>query len=193
MILSVTLSVLILGAGVAAFSTALSMRAREASKTDAITATQAALNVMTREIGNSGFGLISNGIVVGDSGSSSLRFRSNLYNYDGSAGSPGEDVMFYCHNCVDTCNDEGSVVRFDRNVNSTTGVINRVSKVEFSYYDYTSDGRTGPNNSPTADTGRVVIKLTVCLPPVVGQPADQKVVVQSDVTLRNSPYMRGQY
>jgi len=191
MIISVALSVIILGAGIAAFSTALCMRSRQASKTDAITSTQAALNVLTREIGNSGFGLTTNGIVLADSTNKKLRFRSNVYNDDGQAASSGEDVMFY----FDTTS--GSVVRFDRNANGgaglTAGVVNRISDVEFGYYDFVGNIRTGPNPAPTADTGRVEITLTVFLPDVVGQPPNQTVKVKSDVTLRNSPYMRGQY
>lgn len=187
LIISVALSVIILGAGISAFSTALRMRSREASKTDAITSTQAALNVLTREIGNSGFGLSTNGIVLADSTNKKLRFRANLFNDDGQTAASGEDVMFYFDS------GSGSVVRYDRNSNSTAGVVNRISDVDFGYYDYTSAGRTGPNTAPTADTGRVVITLTVFLPDVSGQPANQTVTVTSDVTLRNSPYMRGQY
>jgi prepilin-type N-terminal cleavage/methylation domain-containing protein len=191
LILSVTISVIILGAGVAAFSSALSMRAREASKTDAITSTQAALNVMTREIGNSGYGLKTNGIVVADSTNKQLHFRSNLFNDDSSTDDAGEDVTFF----FDATS--GSVVRFDKNMNSgaglTSGVVNRISDVEFAYYDYEGTVRTGPNSAPTDKTGRVEIILTVFLPDVNGQPNNQTVKVMSDVTLRNAPYMRGQY
>jgi len=191
LLISMVISLIILGAGVAAFSTALSMRAREASKTDAVTSTQAALNVMTREIGNSGFGLTTNGIVLADSDNKHLRFRSNVYNDDGATSSPGEDVQFYFDPT------SGSVVRFDRNANNglgmTAGVVNRISDVTFGYYDYEGNVRTGPNPTPTANTGRVEITLTVFLPNVVGQPNNQTVTVRSDVTLRNAPYMRGQY
>jgi prepilin-type N-terminal cleavage/methylation domain-containing protein len=191
LLISVVISLLILGAGIAAFSTALSMRSREASKTDAVTSTQAALNVLTREIGNSGFGLTTNGIVLADSDNKHLRFRGNIYNDDDATNAAGEDVMFY----FDAAS--GSVVRFDRNANNglgmTTGVVNRVSDVTFGYYDYIGNTRTGPNPAPTGDTGRVEITLTVFLPPVVGQPSNQTTTVKSDVTLRNAPYMRGQY
>jgi len=189
MIIAVGISVLILGAGIASFSTALSMRSREASKTDAITSTQAALNVMTREIGNAGFGLKTNGIVLGpnDSTNKRLHFRANLYNDDGATNATGEDITFY----FDA--DSGSVVRFDQNANFTTGVVNRISNVDFAYYDYIGSVRTGSNPVPTADTGRVEITLTVFLPDVVGQPTSQTTTVKSDVTLRNAPYMRGQY
>src|SRR5438132_1432020 len=76
LVLSVLLSVIMLGIAAAAFSGALGSRAREASKTDAITSTEAALNVMTREIGNSGYGLTSNGIVLADSNDKQLHIRA---------------------------------------------------------------------------------------------------------------------
>jgi prepilin-type N-terminal cleavage/methylation domain-containing protein len=191
LLLSVVISLIILGVGVATFSAALSSRAREASKTDAITSTQAALNVMTREIGNSGYGLSTNGIVVVDSTNKQLHFRTNMYNDDGTTDDTGEDVTFF----FDATS--GSVVRFDKNANGgagiTSGVVNRISDVEFGYYDYEGSVRTGPNTAPTDKTGRVQIILTVFLPAVVGQPNNQTVTVSSDVTLRNAPYMRGQY
>jgi hypothetical protein len=75
----------------------------------------------------------------------------------------------------------------------TAGIVNRVSDVDFAYYDYQGNVRTGPNPIPTINTARVEIILTVFLPEVVGQPTGQLVKVKSDVTLRNAPYMRGQY
>lgn len=189
---AMSISVLILGVAVAALTQALQMRARGASTTDAITSTQAALNVMSREIGNSGFGLTSNGIVVGDSDDRRLHIRANVFNNDGTTTSPGEDVTFF----FDT--DSKSVVKYDPNANGTGngltyGVVNRVSDVTFGYYDYVGSVRTGPNPNPSADTGRIEITLTVFLPDVQGQPSGRTVTVKSDVTLRNSPYMRGQY
>jgi prepilin-type N-terminal cleavage/methylation domain-containing protein len=191
LLMSVTISLIILAAGVMTFSAALSSRTREASKTDAVTSTQAALNVMTREIGNSGFGLTTNGIVVADSNNKQLHFRTNFNNDDNATNDDGEDVTFF----FDAMS--GSVVRFDKNKNGgaglTSGVVNRISDVEFAYYDYEGTVRTGPNTLPTDKTGRVRIILTVFLPNVNGQPSNQTVKVRSDITLRNAPYMRGQY
>jgi prepilin-type N-terminal cleavage/methylation domain-containing protein len=187
LIISVTLSVIMLGVAAAVFSSALSSRTREASKTDAITSTQAALNVLVREIGNSGYGLTTNGLVLADCDNRKLHFRANLYNDDAETSAPGEDLTFFW----DTTS--GSVVRYDKASNITAGVVNRVSDVEFGYYDYTGGVQTGPNLTPTIDTGRVRIKLTVYLPDVTGQPTSQTETITSDVTLRSSPYMRSQY
>jgi type II secretory pathway pseudopilin PulG len=187
LIISVLLSVIMLGITASVFSGALSSRSREASKTDAITSTEAALNVMTREIGNSGYGLTSNGIVLADSDDKQLHIRANVFNDDSATNAVGEDVTFY----FDTAT--GSVVRYDRASNVAAGVVNRVSDVQFGYYDYIGGVQTGPNPIPTVDTGRVKITLTVFLPDVHGQPSNQSQIVRSDVILRNSPYMRAQY
>jgi UDP-N-acetylglucosamine 2-epimerase len=62
------ITLLILGVAVMTFSNALGSRSREMSTTDAITSARAALNIMSREIGNSGYGLTTNGLVLTDSG-----------------------------------------------------------------------------------------------------------------------------
>ncbi len=195
LIMSLALSLLILGVAVATFSGALGSRDRESSRTDAITSAQAALNIMSREIGNSGYGLVDNGIVVADSDTNRLHIRANVENTGSngtSTGQAGEDITFYYDDASQ------SVVRYDP-ITGTSGVINRVSDVDFAYYDYTIDTATGntivtgPLASPTVNTGRVDITLKVFLANVLGQPSNRQETVQSDVTLRNSTYMRGQY
>jgi len=192
LIFSMVLTLVILGIAVATFSSALRTRERESSKTDAITSTQAALNIMSREIGNSGFGLNTNGIVIADSTDKRLHIRANINN-DSATDDPGEDITFYWDSTTQ------SVVRYDAfNGGSTSGIINRVSDVDFLYYNYTYNLATNTvevTESPTAaiNTGRVNITLEVTLAPVPGQPINQSVKVSSDITLRNSTYMLGQY
>src|SRR4051812_21927600 len=65
LMISTVLSLIILGVGVATFSGAIGRRERESSRTDALTSAQAALNIMSREIGNAGYGLADNGLVTG--------------------------------------------------------------------------------------------------------------------------------
>jgi hypothetical protein len=92
--------------------------------------------------------------------------------------------------------DSQSVVRYD-SATGTSGVINRVSDVDFTYYNYVVDTLTGnvtvSAGSASRDTARVNIKLKVLLPDVQGQPTNRIETVMSDVTLRSSPYMLGQY
>lgn len=187
MIAAMTISLIIMGAVVAAFTGALRTRERESSRTDAITSTQAAINIVSREISNSGYGLTSNGIVVADSTDKRLHFRSNLTNTDGLTTSAGEDVTIFYDS------DSKSVLRYDANTGITSGVINRVSDVDFRYFDNSFSGETGPFTVPTANTTRVNIKLKVLLPNIQSQPVDQETVFLTDVTLRNAPYMLSQY
>lgn len=186
LILCMTLTLIILGVAVTVFSSALGTRARESSKTDAITSAQAALNVMSREIGNSGYGLTDNGLVT-DSTANRLHFRANIVNSNTTTGDPGEDVVFY----LDGSSGNQSVVRYDNNTGETSGIINRISFVSFAYQNYVNVGTVPVGPGPT--TGKVTITLTVNLEDVRGQPTGQTVTVTSDVTLRNSPYMLGQY
>jgi Tfp pilus assembly protein PilW len=186
---SMVLTLVILGIAVAAFSGVLHSRDREISRTDALTSAQAALNIMSREIGNSGYGLTTNGLVIADCNGKQLHFRTNTSNHDGTTSSAGEDVTFYFDS------DTQSVVRYDA-VSGTSGVINRVSDVDFIYYNYVvgSGGTvTISSGSATTDTARVNIKLKVLLPDVQDQPTGRIETVSSDVTLRSSPYMLGQY
>lgn len=190
LLLSMAISLVIMGAAVAVFSGALSVRERESGRTDAITSAQAALSVMSREIGNSGYGIATNGLVLADCDEKKLRFRANVNNANSTTSDPGEDVTYL----YDPASQ--SVVRFDRNVGttgSTSGIINRVSDVDFIYHQYQSNGNSTSATQPTESTGRVTIILSVSLPDVQGQPAGRVEQVRSDVTLRNAPYMLGQY
>lgn len=193
LIISMVITLVILGVAVMTFTNALSSRDRQASTTDAITSAQAALNIMSREIGNSGYGLTTNGIVLEDSGVNKLHFRTNTDNSDFATDGPGEDVTFYCDSCGQ-CADggAGSILRHDSNTGVTSGIINRVSRVDFTYYNYSGTG-TPTAGAVALNTSRVNIKLTVCLPSARNQPAPETIEVSADVTLRNSIFMRGQY
>src|SRR5215470_11268638 len=72
---------------------ALRVRSRENQKSDALADAQRALNIMSREIANTGFNMTGNGIVAADSGSNSIRIRSNLNRYDTSAGTTNRDSI----------------------------------------------------------------------------------------------------
>lgn len=181
------ISLVILGVAVTVFSRVLGTRTREISRTDAITSAQAALNIMSREIGNAGYGLDNNGVVT-DSTSTMLHIRANTSNNNSTTSDPGEDIAFY----LDGSGADQSVVRHDNNTGETSGIINRISSVNFAYQNYVNPPDTMPVG-PGPATGKITITLTVVLETVQGQPSGQTVTVSSDVTLRNSTYMRGQY
>lgn len=191
LLIAMTVTLVLMGIASTLFSGALGTKKRESRKTDALTSAQAALNIMSREIANSGYGLEGNGIVLSESNSSRIRVRANLVNTNLIINDAGEDVTYFFDNATD------SIVRYDLNaVNPKTSVvINKISEVNFCYYTYTgtNSNPVGCGVAPTADTGRVRITVTVRLEEVQGQPKNQTVKLTSDVTLRNSQYMLNQY
>lgn len=210
LLISMTIMLLLLGLVSALFARAIGIRSRESRRTDALTSAQAALGVMSREIANSGYGIIyasatsantpSNGIITADSNARRIHFRANITNENGETSSPGEDVTYFFDSATD------SIVRYDPRGDVTKSpaepltsvVVNRISDVKFGYFDYSGSSSTPtPNDqigasTPTVNTGRVRITITVQLDPVQGQP-NANVNFTTDVTLRNSDYMLNQY
>jgi prepilin-type N-terminal cleavage/methylation domain-containing protein len=202
LLIAMTIMLVVLGLAGNLFSKSLGTRQRESSRTDALTAAQAALNVMSREIANSGYGLKdqdgqhSNGLVLGsDSNSEKLHFLTNTKNNDLLISAPGENITYFFEP------NTKSILRYDANAKDvnqpeTSIIINRISKVEFQYFDYTNSTTTpqpAATTAPTANTARIRVKITVTLEDVQGQMSKQSVVLVSDVALRNSKYMLQQY
>ena len=189
LLIAMSVTIGLMGLVTTLFANSLGMRNRESRRTDALTAGRAALSSLSREISNSGYGMTENGIVAADSNNKRIHIRANLDNTDYATVDVGEDVTYF----FDTATQ--SIVRYDPNTTPTTSVIvNKISDVSFSYYDYVGASSTFTNPAtPTKDTGRVRITVVVKLDPVVGQPANQTVTFVSDVTLRNSIYMLNQY
>lgn len=185
LIASMTLTLMVLGVAIATYSGALGTREAENSRTDALTSAQAAINIMTREVANAGYGLTYNGIVLADSNAQRLHIRANVVNNDFVTDDPGEDLTFY----YDAASQ--SVLRHDP-TSGTSGVINRISQVRFEYFDGGSTAATG-STTPTANTAFVKIRLWVELADLQGQPRGEKVEFTTKITLRNSPYMLSQY
>jgi type II secretory pathway pseudopilin PulG len=196
LLIATTVTIVLMSVVALLMSRTFGIRSRESSRTDALTSAQAALNVMSREISNSGYGLAGtydtihdNGIVLADSSATRLRVRSNYVNTNTTITDPGEDVTYYFDSSAQ------SIVRYDpAQTPTTTYLVNRISSVSFQYYNYSGSNSTPTiTTSPTAETSRVEIKVTVLLDPVQGQPNGQTVTLKSDITLRNSDYMMSQY
>ncbi|HTH50476.1 MAG TPA: prepilin-type N-terminal cleavage/methylation domain-containing protein [Pyrinomonadaceae bacterium] len=212
LLVAMTIMMILMGIASSLLYRGFGVKARESRRTDALTSTQAALNLLSREIANSGFGIYTadpanpsmtskanNGIILADSDSSRIHIRTNINNvgvgpYNASCtaictSDAGEDITFFFDPATN------SIVRYDKNGNPATSVVvNRISSVTFQYYDYASDGTvTGPNALPTANTGRVSIIVNATLDPVAGQPNPAGVSFTSEVNLRNSGYMLRQY
>jgi prepilin-type N-terminal cleavage/methylation domain-containing protein len=193
LIVGMTIMLIILGVVSTLFAQALSTRQRESSRADALTAAQAALNVISREVANSGYGLIDNGIIAADSGLQKLHFISNTTNTNAAVTDQGEDITYF----FDTASK--SILRYDAHGNpdgsaQTSIIINRISDVKFQYFNYSGSSSTATETlTPSNNTGRITVTITVNLENVSGQTNGQKVVLISDVTLRNSDYMLQQY
>lgn len=194
LIIAMTIVLIVLGITGGLFSKSLTTSQRESSRTDALTAAQAALNVISREISSTGYGLMNNGIVLSDSNQEKLHFLTNTKNTNDAVTDAGENITYF----FDPVSQ--SILRHDANAKGvgspdTSIIINRISSVDFKYFDYTgsSSTPTGPNNTPTLNTSRIRITIRVSLENIQGQASNQAVVLVSDVTLRNSKYMLQQY
>jgi prepilin-type N-terminal cleavage/methylation domain-containing protein len=181
--------------------TAFNTRAREEQRSDALADAQRAMNIMSREIANTGFGLTDNGIVAADSALDSIRVRANLNAFDGQATSllindRNEDVKYSLY----TTGDVSYIVRLDIGTqNQTTVLANRVDSMKIRYYsskiDYTMancDITTGSSEVvQKSDTKYIVLSVCVELPArgspgTAGYQAPSRVQLVSDVDLRNA-------
>src|SRR5687768_11226114 len=122
LLIAMTVTIVIAGVAATLVAQSLRMRTREDARSDAIADAQRALNIVSREIANSGFGLVDNGIVPEDSGTASIRFRSNLNAYtrdsfgNAVAGSDGvldsdEDIKYSMYH--DDAANRHYLVRYD--------------------------------------------------------------------------------
>src|SRR5678816_3637565 len=98
LVIAMTVTLVIMGAASTLLAHAFNFRSREDRKSDAVADVQRAMNIMSREISNSGLKLptglpsiSANGIVAGDSDSASLRIVSNLNGMPDSANGYFED------------------------------------------------------------------------------------------------------
>ena len=192
-LIAMTIFLVLLASAAILFSKSLGTRQRESSQTDALTSAQAALNVISRELANSGFGMTNNGIVYADSDIQKLHFFANIVNTNNALTDPGENITYF----YDA--DTQSILRHDANANGinapqTSIIINRISSVDFRYFNYSgSNSNPTITSTPEPGTGRIRVTITVDLEDVQGQVSDQQVKLVSDVTLRNSDYMLQQY
>ncbi len=78
LLIAMSVMVILMGLASSLLASAFKMRIRENQRTEALADAQRGLNLMSREIANSGYALTDNGIVASDSGLTSIRIRGNL-------------------------------------------------------------------------------------------------------------------
>ena len=200
LIIAMTVTLVALLIGTTLLAGGFNVRYRENQRSEALADAQRAINIMSREIGNTGFGMNSNGIVASDSGATSIRVRANLNAYSGTgfketAQDPEEDIKYYIY----TSGSTQVIARYDINTNTAAPLANRIDSLQIHYYGgkvtYQSAdcGITAPGATQVAPNEAQYVVLTVCVQlPEVGRPGapgyQPASVVQltSDVTLRNS-------
>ena len=204
LMIAMTVTIVIAGIASSLVAQSFRMRAREDARSDAIADAQRALNIVSREIANSGFGLIDNGLVPGDTGPGSIRFRANLnaYTRDGAgnlvAGATevidrDEDIKYSMYN--DDVANRHYLVRYDVTLGGregTTVLANRLDSFQLQYFNMTGtelDVATNPDL--TRDAWKVRLTVGVVLPPQgsPGSPGYQPesvINLVSDVVLRNA-------
>ncbi len=197
--MSITLVIITIASILLASS--FTIRGRENQRSAAIADAQRALNTMSREIANAGYGLSTNGIVAGDSGLTQIRVRSDL-DLSGATNASLEDLKYVLVNDAN-----GSfIVRMDLQPSQKTGLIaNRIDGLAIYYYDqrvtYTIGDGVITNVLNSAGTAQaqvtpdaakyIVIVVKVTLPAVgtAGSPGYQPLSatqLASTVTLRNA-------
>ena len=184
LLIALTVTLLIMVAATTLLATSLRTRTRENKRSEALSDVERALSMMTREIGNSGYGLTTNGIATSDSSSSSIRVRANLDNNStlaASASEADEDVRYVWQT------NNLTIVRFSPlpGPNGTTSVMAYdVTFMQLSYYD--ANGALIANAAQYDQAERVRIEIRIQLPASMGTPASVVGLV-SDVALRNAP------
>jgi len=210
LLIAMVITMALMTAASTLLANALRVRSRENQKSDALADTQRALNIMSREIANTGFNLTGNGIVAADSGSTSIRIRSNLNRYqveDADATSrdsimtESEDIKYFVNEAEETM----YLVRHDPYGNGSTVLANRIDQMHIHYFDqkvtYTAPAGaydiTDISATPVSPENAkyIVITIAVTLVPVgkEGSPGYQPpytVLLCSDVTLRNTSLWR---
>jgi prepilin-type N-terminal cleavage/methylation domain-containing protein len=135
LLIAMTITLVLLGLASKLLAGSFKLRTRENQRTEALADSQRGLNLITREVANSGYGLSDNGIVGADSGLTSIRVRANLNASEreatsGAATDKDEDVKFLLYT------DSGSsyIVRLDVNVAAQEMVLaNRVDALNIRY------------------------------------------------------------
>lgn len=147
LLIAMTVTVVIAGIASSLVAQSFRMRSREDARSDAIADAQRALNIVSREIANSGFGLTDNGLVPQDTGPGSIRFRSDLnrYTFDSSGNKvpgagfvedPDEDIKYSMYHDADA--NRHYLVRYDVILGGregTTVLANRLDTFALKYYD----------------------------------------------------------
>ena len=175
LLIAMTVTLAVMVAASTLLATSLRTRARENVRSNALASVQRALSIMSREIGNSGYGLADNGIVVADSSAESIRTRANLDNNSNLNGID-EDVRFV----LQTANRE--IVRYDNSLAASQRSVlaTNITGLTIKYFDLAG------TEVSSGSAERLSIEVEVFLPASAEEP-EGVVNLISQVSLRNAP------
>jgi len=211
LIIGIAITLMLTGAASLLLGSAFNIRLRENQKNDALADARRALNLMTREIANSGYALTDNGIVAADSGRNSIRVRANLNAASGETTSNtttdrDEDIKYLLYHD----SNNSYIVRLDVNVSAQEMILaNRVDNLNIRYYAdkvFYTTGTTGdcdisnivdafgnPVDEVPALSGAKYIVMSICVtlpavstPGASGYQPASRIQLVSDIALRNA-------
>jgi type II secretory pathway pseudopilin PulG len=207
LLIAMVITMALMTAAATLLANALRVRSRENQKSDALADTQRALNIMSREIANSGFNMTGNGIVAADSGLNEIRVRSNLNRYDydlsvtddsrNNVQDSGEDITYF----INTADNTMYLARHDKFGTGSTVLANRIDGMNIHYFGQKVTYVAPPGGSDITDASAaevspasakyIVIAISVTLdavgtPNSPGYQPPYSVLLCSDVTLRNT-------
>jgi type II secretory pathway pseudopilin PulG len=181
LLVALTTTLVVMSIAVTMLARTLNIRTRENEHVDELGDVQRALNIMSREIANSGFNLTNpdNGIVALDSDAQRIRIRANLNKFDTSGffsveakrgigeGGPGEDAGEDVTYFVNTADNTNYLARWDELAippNQATVLANRVNSIGFYYFDrkvtYTQDRDNCQITNALNDSGVAQAQVT---------------------------------
>jgi type II secretory pathway pseudopilin PulG len=202
LLIAMLITLVALALASALLASEFNVRARENRRSEALADAQHTLNIMSREIANSGFGLTTNGIVAADSDTTSIRVRANL-NANSVVSDADEDVKFGWY--VDTAPDPDRSYIVRKDTNGATAVLANIDLLRIRYYaakvdyvtntaqcDINAPGTTAPPTEVADKSTARYIVISVCVTlPAVGTPGatgyqpPSQVQLVSDVALRD--------
>ena len=208
LMIAMTITLILMGLASALLAKSFNIRARENQRSAAVADAQRGLNMMTREIATSGFGLTNNGIVDTDSTSNSIRVRANLNagsaeTTSNSVADRDEDVKYLLY----TESGASYIVRLDVNTSAQEMILaNRVDTLTIKYFadkvSYTAEnceitdvvnagGSSVSEVTSKSAAKYIVVSLCVKLPAIgvagtEGYQPVSRVQLVSDISLRNS-------
>ena len=185
LIIAMALTLIVMGLASTLLAEAFGIRSREHTRVEAIADAQRALNILSREVANSGFGLTGNGVVAADSDAEAIRIRANLNSFSGAGAQDAttdadEDLIF---SIIDNGN-ERLIYRHDVNTGVTSPLADRVDSLQIDYLD-------ADDVAVAADEAQKVrLTVGVLLPQVgvAGSPGYQppsRTQVTSEIAIRN--------